>query len=114
MVQDASEIPFSLTEGVREADRRGLSGYEDDYGNWVDPRPVQLGAIREGFREASGKNDFDVFEIVNPDMVKEDKPLESNFNRVYSSWESQAEDVSEEIARQLEEMGYDLDDEHTQ
>lgn len=91
------------------ANRNGLEGFEDAQGNWVDPRVIQLGAIREGFREASDVDDFDVFTVVSPSRVREGEPMVRNFNRVFRQWSSQTDKVAHEVAAQLREMGHDIE-----
>ena len=103
------QLPHDLADGVRIATAQGLDGYEDNTGTFVDPRPVQLGAIREGFRAASKIDDFDVFTVVSPSRVRADEPLVRNFNRVFRQWSQQTDRVAHEVAAQLREMGHEID-----
>jgi hypothetical protein len=114
MVQDAfsggsNSAPPTLSAGIQEAERRGLEGHERDDGEWVDPKPIQLGAIREGFCTAADEEEFNVFSVVDPSRVRDGDTMTENFNRVYRRWSSVTEKVAEEVAEQLRQEGYEID-----
>lgn len=108
MVQDT--LPRDLAEGIAMAERQNKDGFENADGEFVDPRPVQLGAIREGFREAAQEDDFDVYTVVDASRVREGDSMTRNFNRVFRQWSQQTEKVAEEIAAQLRDQGYTIDE----
>lgn len=109
MVQNAREVPRTLQAGIEKADREGKQGYEDDRGRWIDPKPVQLGAIREAFATASNEDDFNVFTVVDPSKVRDDRPFEQNFRQVQRTFAKRSEESAETIVDQLEAEGYDVD-----
>jgi hypothetical protein len=103
-------VPATLAEGIEMAERQGLEPTTDYNGRHVDPLPIQAAAIREGFQAAAKEDGFNVFTVVDPSVLREGDPLQENFRLVFNRWEEQTDKVAAEIANQIEDMGYDLED----
>lgn len=110
MASTHQQVPNSLDAALTRAQREGKEGYHrDSDGKFVDPKPVQLFVIWQGFASASEREDFDIWTVADPRVVREGDTVAENFQRVYAKWDDTTDDVAQEVADQLESLGHELE-----
>lgn len=98
-----------LTRALLEHD-----GHMRDDGQWVDPIEFQKVLIEEGFRAAAADDEFDIWSVVDERLLRDTATLAENWENVYDAWEDQTEDVAQEVAKQLEATGHELEEDQNE